>query len=107
MDLGLARGKCRLGLVGEVELVDRDEHLFEAEPLQKERLTARLQRYAFVDGNDHDRRIDFGCAGKEVANQLAMAGRVDEDVVALRHAQPDARDVERDRLVAFELERIE
>lgn len=70
-------------------------------------MTARLNRDAFIRRDDEDRRVDFRGAAEHVAYELAMSGGVDEYEVASGGPQPDARDVQRDRLIALELERIQ
>ena len=104
------RGACRVGrlrIARQVELVDRDQHVGKSEPAQKERLAPRLLRDTFIGGDHHDRRIDFGCAAEQVSNQLAVAGSIDEHEFRIRRAHPNTREVQRDRLIAFELKRIE
>ena len=101
VDLGLALDEDVLFVLGEIELVDHDDDFGEAEPFQEQRVAARLQRDAFVGRDDEDRRVDFGGAAEHVADELAMARRVDEHEVASGGAQPNARDVERDRLIAL------
>ena len=52
------------------------------------------------------RRIGAGRAGHHVLDELLVAGRVDDDVLALLRAEPDLARVDGDVLVALGLQRV-
>ncbi len=60
-----------------------------------------------VAGVDHQQcGFRIGGAGDHVFNKFAMAGRVDDDVIAQFGAKPDLRGIDGDALVALRLEGI-
>ena len=52
------------------------------------------------------RRIGAGGAGHHVLDEFLVPGRVDDDVFALRGAEPDLARVDGDVLVALGLQRV-
>ena len=92
--------------IHQVHLVDDDDDLADAEQVQQEGVGARLLLDALAGVDQHDRRVGAGGTGDHVLDELAMARRVDDGVVALRRLEPDLRGVDGDALVALRLERV-
>ena len=74
---------------------------------QQRRMGACLCFGAQLGIDDQQRRRRSGGARHEVADQLAVAGTVDDDQFAARRTHAHARRVERDGLVALQLQRVE
>jgi len=100
-------GEALLAPIGEVHLVDRDDHVAHPEQPQEREVAARLLLGAGLRIDDEERGRGVGRAGHEVAQQFAVPGRIDDQELAARRAHAHARGVERDRLVALELECVE
>ena len=93
-------------VVDEVHLVHDDDDLADAEQAQEVAVPAGLFLHAFGRVDEDERGIGAGGAGHHVLEELLVAGRVDDDVLALLGAKPDLRGVDRDVLVALGLQRV-
>ena len=108
----VARLSCHLietGLVviDQVHLVDHDADLTHAQEVQQVGVAARLLLHA-LGGIDHQHRGVGRCrAADHVLEELAVSGRIDDDVVALGALEPDLRRVDGDGLVALRLKGVE
>ena len=90
-----------------VEFVDRDRELAQSEQSREMGVAAGLFADAF-DRVDHQHgRVGLGGAAEHVADELAMAGRIDDRVAPLVPGEPHAGGVDGDGLIAFGLERVE
>ena len=90
-----------------VHLVDDDGDLLDAEQMQEIAVAAGLVAYAFERVDDQHRAIGLRGAGDHVAQELGVAGRVDQHDVARSGAEADLRGVDGDALVALGLQCIE
>jgi hypothetical protein len=97
---------ARLSEPNGVHLVDDHRHLADAQQMQEEAVEARLLLDALAGVDQHQRGVGARRARDHVLDELAVAGRVDDDVVAGGRAQPDLRGVDGDALVALVLEGI-
>ena len=93
-----------LRVVDQVHLVDDDDDLANADQAQQIAVAARLFLHAFGGVDEDERGVGARRAGHHVLDELLVAGRVDDDVFALRGAKPDLRGVDRDVLVALGLQ---
>ena len=106
-DLGLDLVKPRRVEVDAVHLVDDDRDLTDAEEVQQIAVPARLVAHAFGRVDDQDRGVGLRRAGDHVAQELGVAGRIDQHDVARRGAEMDLAGVDGDALIALGLQRIE
>ena len=81
-DLGVELAKPAVIVAHPVHLVDDDHDLAHAEKMQQIAVPPRLLAHAFGGIDDEQRRIGLRRAGDHVAQELGMAGRIDQDEVA-------------------------
>ena len=91
--LGSNRVEHLLRVVDEIHLVDDDDDLAHADQPQQVAVAPRLFLHAFGRVDEDERRIGARGAGHHVLDELLVAGRVDDDVFALRGAEPDLASV--------------
>ncbi len=106
-DLGVELAKPAVVVAHPVHLVDDDDDLAHAEQVQQVAVPPRLLAHAFGGVDDQQRRIGLGRAGDHVAQELGVAGRIDQDEIARRRAEAHLAGVDGDALVALGLQRIE
>ena len=95
-----------LAVVLEVHFVDQHGDLADAEQVQQVAVPAGIFLHAFVGVDQQQRRFGVGRAGDHVLQKLLVAGRVDDDVLALVRVEPDLGGIDGDVLVALGLERV-
>jgi hypothetical protein len=76
------------------------------EQVEQVRMPARLLAQTLGGIDDEARRVGMRSARHHVLDELAMPGRVDQDVFARGRAEPRLRRVDRDVLIALALERV-
>ena len=69
-------------------------------------MVARLAAHTLVGIDEQQRGIGIRRAGDHVADELAVAGRVDQDIFAAAVAKPDLCRIDGDALVAFGLQAV-
>ena len=106
-DLGIDLAEPAVVIAHPVHLVDDDHDLTHAEQMQEIAVPPRLLAHALGRVDDQQRGIGLGRAGDHVAQELGMAGRVDQDEIARRRAEADLAGVDGDALVALGLQRIQ
>src|SRR6266498_1479718 len=100
-------GESALVPCDDIHLVDGDNDVAHAEKPQQREMLARLRLRAGLNVDDEQCGVRVGGAGHHVADQLPMSRRVDDDELTRRKRDAYARRIERDRLVALELQCIE
>ena len=93
-------------VVHQVHLVDQHRDLVDAEQMQQIAVPARLLAHALVGVDQQQRRLAAGSAGHHVLEELAVARRIDDHVVARLGPEADLGGVDRDALVALGLQGI-
>ena len=101
------RPECRFVVIDEVDLVDRQHDMPDAEQRDDQGVPARLRQQALAGIDQQDRQIRVRGAGRHVAGILLVAGRVGDDERALRRREIAIGDVDRDALFALGLEAID
>ena len=101
------RRKARCSEIDPVHLVDDDRDLPDAEQMQEIAVTPRLVAHALQRIDDQHGAVGLRGAGDHVAQELGVAGRVDQHDVACAGAKTNLRGVDGDALVALGLQRIE
>ncbi len=104
---GLDALEVRAVVADEVHLVHQDREVPNAQHRHHVAVPARVLLDAFVGVDDQERGFGAGRAGDHVLQELDVAGRVDDDVVASARLEEHARGVDRDALRAFVLQRVE
>ena len=105
--LALQLRDALLRVVEQVDLVHRDDDVLDAQERQQVGVAQRLLADA-RDGVDHQYRgVGFARAAEHVGQELAVAGRVDDHVAPAVVGEPQPGGVDRDRLVALFLQRVE
>ena len=99
--------KARGVEIDEVDLVDDDRDLAQAEELQDQRMAARLLAHTLGSIDDQQGRLRLRDTGNRVLQELLMPRRVDDDVGALRGLEEDLGCVDGDALVTLGLEGIQ
>ncbi len=90
----------------EIHLVDRHDHLANAEHSRNGGVAARLRQQALARIHQQHRDIRRRCAGDHVAGVLFVARRVGEDEAAALSLEIAVRDVDRDALLPLGREAI-
>ena len=93
--------------VDEIDLVDRQHDMADAEQRDDDRMAVRLRQQALARVDQHDREIGVGGAGRHVAGVLLMARRVGDDERALVGGEIAIGDIDRDALLALGLEAVD
>ena len=106
-DLALDRVEARRVVADAVHLVDDDGDLPHAEQVQQIAVPPRLLAHALGGIDDQHRGVGLGGAGDHVAQELGVAGRVDQHEIARGRAEADLAGVDGDALVALGLQRVE
>ena len=111
------RGECRVVGVDplehlvveadQVDLVDRQHHVADAEQRGDDRVAARLHQHALPGVDQHHRHVGGRGAGRHVAGVLLVAGRVGDDELALRRGEEAVGDVDGDALLALGLQPVD
>ena len=102
--LDLVEAAC--AVVRQVHLVDEHGDLADAQQVQQVAVAAGVLLDAFVGVDQQQRGFGVGGAGDHVLEELLVAGRVDDDVLAFGRLEPDLRGVDGDVLVALGLEGV-
>ena len=97
----------RFVVIDEVDLVDRQHDMPDAEQRDDQRMAARLRQQALARVDQQDRQIRIRGAGRHVAGILFMARRVGDDERTFRRREIAIGDVDRDALFALGLETID
>jgi hypothetical protein len=95
------RVEDRLVIVDQVELVDRDHDLFDADELDEEAVPAGLRQHTLPRIDEDDREVSGRRTRHHVAGVLLMAGCVGDDELAAFRAEEPVRDVDGDALLAL------
>ena len=90
-----------------VHLVDDDRDLLDPQKMQQITVPSGLVAHAFQRVDDQDRAVGLRGARDHVAQELGVAGRVDQHHVTRTGAEANLRGVDGDALVALGLQRIE
>ena len=91
----------RLVVVDQVHLVDRQQHVADAEQRDDVAVAAGLRQQALARVDQHHREVGGGSAGGHVAGVLLVAGAVGDDELALVGAEEAVGDVDGDALLAL------
>ncbi len=102
----LDRGEARPVEIHHVHLGDGDGDLADAQQMQQIAVPPRLVGHALDRVDHHQRGGAVGRAGDHVAQEGAMARRVDQRIMALVGREPDMAHVDGDALVALGLEGV-
>ena len=97
----------RLVEVDEVDLVDGQHDMANAEQRDDHRMPARLRQKALARIDQQDREVRVRGAGRHVAGILLVAGRIGDDERAFRRREIAVGDVDRDALLALRLEAVD
>ncbi len=95
-----------LVVADQVHLVDGNRDLTHAKKLQQIAMVARLATHALIGVDQQQRGIGVGGTGDHVADEFAVAWRVDQYIFAPVVAEPDLRRVDGDTLVALGLQTV-
>ncbi len=90
-----------------IHLVDDDHHLAHAEEVQEIAVATGLVAHALGRVDEQHGGIGLRRSRDHVAEELGMSGRVDQDDIARRGAQPDLTGVDGDALIALGLQGVE
>ncbi len=101
--------EARLGEIDQVDLVDGEHDVTDAEQRDDDRVAVRLGQQTLARVDQQDREIGVGGAGRHVAGVLLVTGRVgdDERKRLSGRANSDRHDVDRDALLALGLEAVD
>ena len=91
----------RLVIADQVHLVDRQQHVADAEQRHDVTVAAGLRQQALARVDQHDREIRGRSAGRHVACVLLVAGAVGDDELALVGAEEAVGDIDGDALLAL------
>ena len=82
-------------VVDQVTLAQDDHPAIDSEELEDRQVLARLGHHALVGRHDEHHRVDAADAGEHVADEVLMAGHVDDaDVRATRQREPREAEVD-------------
>ena len=99
--------KAGFGEVDQVDLVDRQHDVADAEQVGDRGVAAGLLGQAVAHVDQQDGEIDVRGAGRHVAGELLVARRVGDDEGAPRAREEPVGDVDGDALLALGLEPVE
>src|SRR5438132_9977734 len=107
-ELRLQFGETRLGERGlrRVHLVDREDHLLDAERPREEDVLLRLRLDALCGADDEDRGIRLGRARDHVLDEVPVARGVDDREVVLVRVKALMRDVDREAALTLLLDLV-
>jgi hypothetical protein len=106
-DLGFELEEARLIEADAIHFVDDHRHLRNAKQMKQVAVSTGLIAQALGGVDDEHRGVGLRGAGDHVAQELGMAGRIDQHDIARGSAEADLAGVERDALIAFGLQRVE
>ena len=98
--------KSRLIEIDQIELVDRQNHMANAEQRGDVAVAAGLGQHAAPRVDQHDGEIGGGGAGRHVARIFLVAGRVGDDELALVGREEAVGDINGDALLALGLQPV-
>ena len=93
--------------IHEVHLVYDHDDLLDAEQAEQIGVPAALLTHPFAGGDDQNCSISSRCARDHVFQELFVAGRVDDGVLAARRPKRNLRGVDRDVLFLLLEQRVE
>ncbi|MNS08655.1 hypothetical protein D3C72_401210 [compost metagenome] len=99
--LGFDALEHRLGVVHQVELVDRHHHLADAQQRHQVTVPAGLGQQALAGVDEDHRQVGGGRAGDHVAGVLFVAGGVGDDELALVGGKEAISHIDGDALLAL------
>ena len=99
--------KDRLVEIDEVDLVDRQNDMADAEQRDDVGMAEGLRQQALARVDQDHREVGVGGAGRHVAGVLLVAGRVGDDERARRRREIAIGDVDGDALLALGLEAVD
>ncbi|MND47286.1 hypothetical protein D3C80_381790 [compost metagenome] len=99
--LGFDALEHRLGVVHQVELVDRHHHLADAQQRHQVTVSAGLGQQALAGVDEDHRQVGGGRAGDHVAGVLFVAGGVGDDELALVGGKEAISHIDGDALLAL------
>ena len=102
-DLGVDLAEPAVVIAHAIHLVDDDDDLAHAKQMQQIAVSPSLLAHALGRIDDEYRRIGLGGPGDHVAQELGVAGRIDQDEIARRGAEADLAGIYGDALVALGL----
>ena len=105
--VGLDRVEHLLGVVDEVELVDRHHDVADPEERHQEAVPAGLGEHALAGVDEDHRRVGGGRAGDHVAGVLLVARGVGHDELAVLGGEEPVGDVDGDALLALGREAVD
>ncbi len=91
----------------EVDLVDREDHVLDAEERRDVRVPPRLHEHALARVDEDDGELGVRGARRHVARVLLVPGRVGDDELALLGREEPVGDVDGDALLALGLEPVD
>ena len=106
-ELGNDPVKNILTEIDEVDLIDRQHHIANAEQTRDHRVPSRLRHQPFRRIDQDHGEIAVRCPGRHVARILFMPRRIGDDEMAARCREITIGDVDGDALLALGLEAIE
>ena len=101
------RSKVSLSKFDKIDLVDRDNDVANAKQRANKGVALGLHKHALSRVNKNDRELRIGGAGRHVAGELLVAGRVGHDERAPRRCKKPVGDVDGDALFALGFEAVE
>ena len=93
--------------IHEIDLVDREHDVADAEQAGDEGVPPRLGEHAVARIDQHHGKLGVGGAGRHVARVLLVPGRVGDDEAAPLGGEEAIGDVDRDALLALRLQPID
>ena len=106
-EVGDDRVEDLLRIADEVDLVDGEHDVADAEQRGDEGVPPRLGQHALARVDQDHREIGVGGAGRHVAGVLLVARRVGDDELALLGREEAVGDVDGDALLALGLEPVD
>ena len=97
----------RLVVADEVHLVDRQQHVADAQQRHDVAVPARLREQALARIDQHHGQVRGRCAGGHVARVLLVSRAVGDDELALLGAEETVGDIDGDALLALGREAID
>ncbi len=103
---GLDLVESGLAVVLEVHLIDQDGHLADAQEVEEVAVAAGVFLDSFAGIDQEQGGLGIGGTGDHVFQELLVARRVDDDVLAPGGVKPNLRRIDGDVLVALRLQRV-
>ena len=98
---GFDRAECVARPADAIHLVDGEHDMADAEHRQDHEVAFGLAGQAFLDGDQDEREIGDGSAGRHVGGIFLVPGRIDDDELAARRREEAIGNVDRDVLLAL------